>query len=156
MNEPLTAVLAIVIGVLVVGAIAYIGVRMSHASNELVKRHVDQVNRVFAEAAERTGLLFVAGGSWDHPLMGSIPAYGSLRGVLRGRKLLVSVVQSEDDATVTIEAIAEQGPALSRVEAPPAAATIAALGAIVRVAPDRVVVSPAAGSWSHGALGKAS
>ncbi|HEY3499689.1 MAG TPA: hypothetical protein VGK73_33590 [Polyangiaceae bacterium] len=77
-------ILVLIAAIALVVAIAFGMTRWSQRKYADLRRVVAASDAAMRETASRLGLGFVAHGSYEHPIVGSVPAFGMLRGTLDG------------------------------------------------------------------------
>ena len=143
---PIGGVLA---GLFVVGGVIFMAVRHSGGTYDELRLEVARVNEAMQGVAGSTGLRFEGAAAYEHPVVGTIPAYGRLSGVFRGYTTRV-FVESEynspsrrDELRVEMEGPGEQSFDPARAAA--ARTTVAGSKASVEVTPRIVRVSAGEG-----------
>jgi hypothetical protein len=116
------AVLSLCAAVAAVLAIAIFATRWSRGKQDEYRLVVAASDAALAQAARSLGLEFVTGPVYDHPMVGRIPAFGLVRGVLCGVSVSIQVVNEDpagDTPSFRTELCAELGPKAPTPNHPP-------------------------------------
>ena len=94
--------------------------RWSQKKYDELRQVAAESDRAMVEAARVLGLEFVPRAPHEHPLMGTIPAFGVVRGVLRGVPVKVTINVDTERGFAKTELSAElgDGPHEERLDGP--------------------------------------
>jgi hypothetical protein len=145
--SPAEAVLAGVLSVLLLVGSIYFALRVSARTRASERHEVFRLNMALANVAEATGLRYVGGGEYHHPIVGMIPGYGSLHGVYRRFEVHVQMDRTGTEVyedVMRIEIVA--APQGFRVPdpLPPAAEALRRNGSQLQVERARIISVPRA------------
>jgi hypothetical protein len=110
---------ALAMGVIVIGGSVLFGLRASRSSMKALRDQVATVNATLGELAHRLGLGCTIAAPYQHPIVGSVPAYAVLAGERGGLAVRIDVVSDEDSANVAIMVMPRAGvrwPDIGRVK----------------------------------------
>ena len=141
------AVIAGVLSVLLLGGSIYFALRVSAGTRASERREVFRLNMALANVAETTGLRYVGGGEYHHPIVGMIPGYGSLHGVYRRFQIHVHVERTGTDVyedVMRIEVVAAPEGFRVPEPLPPAAEALRRDGSELHVERARIIAVPRA------------
>ena len=108
----------LIFAILFVAAIAVGMTRWSPGNYERLRRVVAASDAAMRGAGGALGLEFVEGGRYEHPLVGTIPGFGMLRGSLGGVPLEARVEAEHEDAPFRTALSSEVSPESNAVSKP--------------------------------------
>jgi hypothetical protein len=103
-TSAITFIAILVVGLAVIGGIAFVATRWSLGRYAEHRRVVAQSDAALERLARELALEFLPRGGYDHPLVGHIPAFSLVRGTVNGVPVRVEV-ESEGDEPVTFRTV---------------------------------------------------
>jgi hypothetical protein len=141
----------LLVGLLVLGASIYFGLRTADTTWARQREEITRLNLALAGVAEATGLRLVGGGEHTHPTMGKMPGFASLHGIFRGHGVHLSVERRGDEVyedVMRVEVVPAVGRFGKELSSSQAACELSET-ATVHASPTKLEVEPRAGEERH-------